>query len=166
MTGWHLSCPRSLPCKASGHLFACYFAPICLLAFGRPWCTPGQLPHCGAFLSQRAGPGEPGPSPHLSCASPAGPLAQLYPSSPRPALTAAPNLFGSAGSSIRINRSTPEQRAEPSGPGQALLDKRAARGDRPEGPVPQDSPGSLGWGWPPAPDGAVGTSLLPSFLPN
>lgn len=83
MKGWHLSCPRSLPCKASGRLFACYFAPICLLAFAGPG-APLAGSHIAGLSSAKGQAREnQGQAPHLSCASRAGPLARLYPFLPQ-----------------------------------------------------------------------------------
>lgn len=115
---------------------------------GRTGTIQGQAPTCEM------------PYPHLRAQLLPGPFPfQAYtpPSS---------HLFGSAGSSIRINRRTPEQRAQTSVQCQALSGKQAAGNDRLEDPEPQDSPDhSAGAGHLVRGTGSSGNFPTPSFSP-
>lgn len=98
-------------------LLCLLFASIRLLAFGRPLSAPGRLPLSSVRLSPPEG-GRPGriqgQVPHVSRVSPlAGPLGQLYLFLSQAYSPVCPHL-SSAGSLIKINRSTPDQRAQTS----------------------------------------------------
>lgn len=110
--------PETCHAKKNEEALLCLlFASIRLLAFGRPLSAPGRLPPSSVRLSppESGRPGRiQGQVPHLSRVSPlAGPLAQLYLFLSQAYSPVCPHL-SSAGSLIKINRSTPDQRAQTS----------------------------------------------------